>query len=215
MKSIWFGLTATAALGFALLMPGGAQAQRYGGWRGGGWGYSSWPGYSGGWGVRLGYGSPYYGSAYYPRSYGYSYYPGSYGYSHPYYARSSYYTPYLGSYYSYAPSSAPSSASNVQPSDTYVGPTTTPSGFAASAAPAAVEVRLPDRNAEVWIDNERMPSNGGSTRVFRTAPFDGNRSFNYDVTARWNEDGRRMERTRTVTVRGGDRATVDFTQPNP
>jgi uncharacterized protein (TIGR03000 family) len=159
-------------------------------------------GFVGGWGygLGLGYGYPYYGySGYSSPYYGYS------GYSYPYDDTYSYATPYVGSSYYYAPSTS----YDVQPSDAYVAPSTTPSGFGAAAA-ATVEVRLPDANAEVWIDNDKMTTTGVD-RVFRTAPFDSSRSYSYDVTARWSQDGRVVERTRTVTVRGGDRSVVDFT----
>ena len=39
--------------------------------------------------------------------------------------------------------------------------------------------------------------------------------FQYDVRARWTEDGKPVDQTRSITVHANQRVEVDFTQPEP
>ena len=75
---------------------------------------------------------------------------------------------------------------------------------------ADVEVRVPE-GAEVWFDDYKTATTG-TTRVFSTpelTPAD--KTFRYEVKARWMENGEPVERTRTAEVKAGQRTTVDFT----
>jgi uncharacterized protein (TIGR03000 family) len=75
---------------------------------------------------------------------------------------------------------------------------------------ALVEVKLPISDADVWFDGSRTASTG-PVRQFLTPPLVVGRDYRYEVRALWNEGGHDVLQTRTVTVRAGDRLSVDFT----
>jgi uncharacterized protein (TIGR03000 family) len=79
------------------------------------------------------------------------------------------------------------------------------------AAPAALRVRLP-ADAELWV-GDSPTAQRGAERQFVTPPLDGGRNLTYEIRARWKEQGRDVERTRSVQVYPGDRVTVDFLTP--
>ena len=79
-------------------------------------------------------------------------------------------------------------------------------------AAAQFEVRLPSATAEVTFDGDPTRQNG-STRLFESPPLPRGQSFTYEVKANWRENGQEFTRSRSVTVQGGKRAVVDFTQP--
>jgi uncharacterized protein (TIGR03000 family) len=192
--------------------PGGyAQAggyyggRGYSGW-GGGYRYGGWdrgrgyyPGVAFGLGYGLGYGSRYgYGyGGYYP-NYGYSSYP-DYGYG------------YGGDdsspgYYSYAP--PVTDYQSFYPPDTSSAPPASPPG-GTNGTDAVVRVRVPDPNAQVWFEGTPTQQRG-TDREFESPPLQPDRTYHYDVRARWTENGRTFDETRTVAVHAGDRVTVDF-----
>jgi uncharacterized protein (TIGR03000 family) len=174
-----------AAAALAVCAPGSADA--HGRWCGGGWR----GGYCGGY-HRGGCWSGHYWHRSCNPCYGYGYYPSYSPYAYPSYA---------GVLYG--------------PADVYSGPMTAQTELAATNGnTATIEVRVPKDDAGVWFDNDKM-SQTGLNRVFRSEAFDPNREFSYDVTARWMEGDRQVERTRTVTIRAGQRSLVDFTSPNP
>jgi uncharacterized protein (TIGR03000 family) len=169
-------------------------------WRGGeGWrgddfrrGFYGW-----GWGYPgfYGWGYPgYYSNNYYP-GYNYSYVP-SYPYSYPF----EYYAP-SSSAITVAPETSPITTAGYQ---SFYPPQTN--------APVTVTVRVPDPNAAVWFDDTRTRQTGG-TRVFQSPPLAPGK-YSYEVRAQWTESGKEMDQTRTVEVRPGDNATVDFTTPS-
>lgn len=196
------------------------------------------PGYSGGF-----YPTPfypnYYGNSYYPY-YGPSYFgsglwPGGFGLANlPYYRSFGGYSPYYypdGSIlpYNYAGAySAPATAAvlgmpavidpalvpvNPVGSDPAVqqpipAPTPAPTG----ASPVHVTVRVPD-GAQVWVAD--APSNQiGPAQEFVSPPVEPGVDYTYVVRATWAENGQPVSRTKRVTVRAGDRVTVDMTQPD-
>jgi uncharacterized protein (TIGR03000 family) len=201
-----------------LLLPATGSAQfRTGNFRAGSFApapfYGYYPGYN-----SYGY-SPYswgYGS---PNAYSYS--PRSYGYGNawnsPGYA--------WGNYSNWgSPGYAPPT---VFSSDYYFNPGSTPGYF--DRAPGAGEtysygaragagqdnsallnVRLPDANAQVWVEGD-LTRQRGTWREYVSPPLDPNKKYTYDVRARWTENGREVERTRTVPVQANGVATVDFT----
>jgi len=188
-----------------LLAPATSSAQvrfgRFGGYSGGYSGYS--PGYS-----MYGYspyGSGYSSGVYYP---GYSpYYPGysNYGawsypnYSYPNYSARDYYSAPGMSYSNWpAYSSDTSSYSYGAPASTTVRDT------------AQLNVRLPDPNAEVWVEGKRTEQRG-TQREFVSPPLNPDKNYTYEVRARWTENGQERERTKTVAVRANSTATIDFT----
>jgi uncharacterized protein (TIGR03000 family) len=145
---------------------------------------------------------------YYPGSYypgygrGYDYYPG-YGAYDGYYGRRAYRDPY-GSRYAqpgYHSHSYPRYSEPV-----YVDPL-----YAAGRASARIDVRLPDRQGDVWFDG-RKTDGIGARRSFATPPLPPG-TYTYSISAAWHQGGRLVTEERTVTVRPGTSTLVDFTQP--
>jgi uncharacterized protein (TIGR03000 family) len=77
---------------------------------------------------------------------------------------------------------------------------------------AGIEVKLPISDADVWFDGVRTITTG-PVRTFRTPPLVIGRTYRYLVRALWTEGGQDVVQTRTITVRAGDRLSVDFTAP--
>ncbi len=75
-------------------------------------------------------------------------------------------------------------------------------------APATVEVQLP-ADAELWFGSYR-PNQTGDSRIFQSPTLIAGQAYSYQVRARWNQDGRLVDQTRTVQVRAGRVARVDF-----
>jgi uncharacterized protein (TIGR03000 family) len=150
------------------------------------WGYQPW-GYGGFYSPSM------YGTYGYNPSLTWNYYtPGNYsGYTTPGYATG--YTPTYGTTGSSGGSYGYGTASPQQPRDT-----------------ALVNVRVPTRDAQVWIEGKKTQQQG-TWREFVSPPLDPSKSYTYDVRARWTENGREVERTETVPVHANDVATVDFT----
>ena len=73
---------------------------------------------------------------------------------------------------------------------------------------AMIAVRVP-QNAEIWFDGHQT-SRTGTVRQFETPPLQPGEEYGYDVRARWNENGRQIDRTRHVTVHAGDRFGLNF-----
>jgi uncharacterized protein (TIGR03000 family) len=67
-------------------------------------------------------------------------------------------------------------------------------------------------DAQLWV-GDSPTDQGGAERLFVTPPLEGGRNLSYEIRARWKEQGRDVERTRTVPVFPGDRVTVDFLTP--
>jgi uncharacterized protein (TIGR03000 family) len=223
MNRLRFALVAAVALVLPLLAAEQSYAQwrlGLGGWRGGyysGWGYNR-PWYDG----FYGYTNPWYGNyySYYPYSSNYTYpYSSYYTYSYPYsyysYPYTYSYYPYYGSTY-YAPtvySTTPLTnsityASNTNPSGAY---STTQSFYPPNSQgniAAMVEVQVP-ADAQLWFDGENT-SQTGTDRMFRSPPLEPGQNYSYEVKAHWTDNGKDIERTRTVRVHAGERVMVNF-----
>jgi uncharacterized protein (TIGR03000 family) len=63
------------------------------------------------------------------------------------------------------------------------------------------------QGAQVWVDGQLVERRGDNW-IWTSPSLTGRRS--YEVRARWNEDGRVVNRTRTVNVQSGGRTTLDF-----
>jgi uncharacterized protein (TIGR03000 family) len=228
------------------LAPGEAQAQRGHGGRGGHGGFSRGGsfghagvvrGYYGGYGGygryghygygRYGYGRygyrgfGLYGLGLYGLGYGLGY---GYGYAPGYYAVSPYdygsgYAPdydYGLDAYGYAPDAA-----DAYPAPGYSGGPTTSGYYSPPAGESGrepgsvqIEVRVPP-GAEVWFDGVKS-SQTGPDRLYSTPALTPGKSYQYEVTARWREGGRDVERKQTVRFKGGEAGpvVVDFTRPD-
>jgi len=172
---------------------GGYGRGYYGGYgRGyyGGYGRGWYGGYYPWWGLGLGWGYPSYsyGSGYYPYDYGYNS-----GYGYPDYSYPDYSAPgYYGNYGpNYSTLQAPPAMDNV----------------------AQIVVNVPS-DAEVWFEGQKM-TQSGSVRSFVSPTLPPGKDFVYHVKARWMENGREVEQTRTLDVQAGSRASVNFTAPAP
>jgi uncharacterized protein (TIGR03000 family) len=173
----------------------GHGGYHHGGYAHGGYygrGYYGWPGY----GVGL-YAWPYL-SGYGYRDYYYPSYPrvivGT-----DYYAPDYYYPPTVSGYYS-------------PPDVTVVNPTA-PTPAAPAADAAQVEVHVPP-DAQVWFDGNPTTQTG-ELRTYVSPPLPADKPFHYDIRARWTDNGKVVDQTRSVEVRAGRRTTVDFMQPQP
>jgi len=188
-----------------LALPGTVQAGHGGGGHGGGG--------HGGYG-HGGYGHGGYGYG----GYGYGgFYPGYYGYG------GGGYYPYLSTPY-YYPAPAYSGIYSVPAyTDDEATPpvvTNTPfpeesNGIGAvnytSANAALVEVRVPP-NADVWFEGDKTQQKG-EDRLFTSPQLEAGRKYSYDVKVHWMDNGKPVERQRTVSVEAGKRTVVDFRKP--
>jgi uncharacterized protein (TIGR03000 family) len=158
---------------------------------------------------RVGVGVAFYGGGlggYYPG------YFGSYGsYYAPSYSTASYYSPSVytspASYYG-GPSLADYSggyAGDTSPAQQPPGPPPPPDGT------AAVGVHVPP-DAEILF-NGNPTKQKGEFREFVTPTLTPGQTFQYDIRARWKENGQDVDETRTVTVQANKRSVVDFAQP--
>ncbi len=73
-------------------------------------------------------------------------------------------------------------------------------------------VRLPDPDADVWIENTPVTQKGAD-RLFESPPLAVGPTYRYEVVARWKENGRERAESRTITGAAGQTLTVDFTRP--
>ncbi len=97
---------------------------------------------------------------------------------------------------------SPAAAPPLPPSDTSV---------AAIGSRATVQVEVP-ANATVWFNGAQMKQ-GGTMRTFETPAVENGYTYYYDVKARWEENGKPVERTQRIAVYPGGRVTVAFAQP--
>ena len=68
-------------------------------------------------------------------------------------------------------------------------------------------VRLPRANADLLINGNKTKQRG-KVRRFVSDPLAKERSGTYQFTARWKEQGTEVERTKTVTLRAGERVKL-------
>ena len=189
----------------------------YSGYRGGYSGYrGGYSAYRGGYGGYGGYreGREGYRGGYYGYRGGYGGYYG--GYSGLGLGLGIYTTPYL---YDYSPtyvySSPPSvvvTSSSVDTLDT-TAPPPPPQPAAADETDtrARVEVLVP-ADAQVWF-NGNPTAQRGEQRDFASPPLTPGRDYTYEIRARWNDNGRVVDQTRSIIVRANARIGVDFGQP--
>jgi uncharacterized protein (TIGR03000 family) len=69
-------------------------------------------------------------------------------------------------------------------------------------------VRVPNPDAQIWFDDHRTQQ-GGTQRTFESPPLQPG-TYTYQVRAKWRQDGKDMNQTRTVTVRPGQEVRIDF-----
>jgi uncharacterized protein (TIGR03000 family) len=75
-------------------------------------------------------------------------------------------------------------------------------------------VVLVPADAEVFFDGGPTTQKG-TERLFHTPPLQVGKQYHYTVRARWTQDGKKVEQTRKVAVRGGGRVRVNFLAAAP
>jgi uncharacterized protein (TIGR03000 family) len=160
----------------------------YGGYRGGYGGYRD--GYRGGY--RGGYGGYYPGIGigigfYGPYDYGYGYAP-----------------PYI-----YTPPAVIVASPNTNLTETADAP---PSSAPADGR-ALMQILVP-ADAAVWF-NGNLTTQRGEKRVFESPALAPGHDYQYEIRARWTEDGRAVDQTRTIKVHADSRIGVDFNRAEP
>jgi len=64
-------------------------------------------------------------------------------------------------------------------------------------------------DATVWLEGKET-SQKGTDRLFVSPALAPGQDYIYDVHARWTENGREVDQTRSVRVRAGSKVKVDF-----
>ncbi len=77
---------------------------------------------------------------------------------------------------------------------------------------ARVELALPHPDADVWLNATAMKGTG-TERAFESPELETGKTYQYEVVARWQQDGREKAESRTITVAAGQTVVADFTQP--
>jgi len=105
-----------------------------------------------------------------------------------------------GRYYTYSPYTS-SADLPVVDSATYYS----------SAAPSRsvlIQMKVPE-TARVWFENAATTQTGAD-RQFISPPLTQGANYVYQVRVQWNDNGQMKDQTRNVTVRAGDRITLEF-----
>jgi uncharacterized protein (TIGR03000 family) len=74
---------------------------------------------------------------------------------------------------------------------------------------ARVRVVVPE-DAKLWFDGAETRQ-AGAERVFETPTLKTGKEYRYELKARWTEDGKPVERSKSVYVRAGRESVVDLT----
>jgi uncharacterized protein (TIGR03000 family) len=72
----------------------------------------------------------------------------------------------------------------------------------------AARIFVPVPDAQLWVDDQEMTT-GGVRRSFVSPPLDAG-TYTYTFRARWTENGKTIERTKSVEVQPGDRISVNL-----
>jgi uncharacterized protein (TIGR03000 family) len=138
---------------------------------------------------------------------GYGGYYGSPGYSSYYYPQySDYYYPQYSGYYSPDYTTTGSMPYYNNGASYYTGPAASTDQTDANAV--TVDVHVP-QDAQVWFDGNST-TQGGEWRRYVSPPLGTDKSYQYDVRARWTQNGQVVDQTRRIEVRAGQRGLVDF-----
>jgi uncharacterized protein (TIGR03000 family) len=74
---------------------------------------------------------------------------------------------------------------------------------------ATIRLQAPTADAEVWFDCEKT-SQTGTIRDYYSPPLTPGKSYVYRIRVRWLENGKPVEKERTIHVRANTRQDVDF-----
>jgi uncharacterized protein (TIGR03000 family) len=93
--------------------------------------------------------------------------------------------------------------------------TTSPPAPAAIASTAVLTIMPPTYDSQIELDGTAIPGTG-ATRTLETPPLARGRTYQYRLVARWEPNTyTKMSRTKIVTLRAGDRLTIDLTVDDP
>src|SRR5690242_16002907 len=79
---------------------------------------------------------------------------------------------------------------------------------------ATIEVRVPVASAEVFFEGVNTRQQG-EKRVFLSPMLQGGLTYHYNVTAKWRDGEQVVEREKSIGVRAGETAVVDFGKEEP
>src|SRR5262245_9378056 len=71
-----------------------------------------------------------------------------------------------------------------------------------------LEVCVP-ADACLWMEGAQTEQTG-PVRVFDSPPLERGEEYSYEIKARWNDNGKEVEQTQTVTVTAGQKVKVKF-----
>jgi uncharacterized protein (TIGR03000 family) len=78
---------------------------------------------------------------------------------------------------------------------------------------ARLLVLVPE-NAELWVNGTKTKQTGAQ-REFVSPALTPGKSYSYELKARWTENGKTVEETRTVHVQANTWQRIDFTKVEP
>jgi uncharacterized protein (TIGR03000 family) len=79
---------------------------------------------------------------------------------------------------------------------------------------AHIQIQVPP-DAEIWFDGTPTKRTG-QLREFVSPPLKPGTNHGYDIRARWMQDGRPVELTRSIPIHAGDRVSLNFlARPRP
>lgn len=115
-----------------------------------------------------------------------------------------------GGYRSPSPRGVPSTVSVYPPSVSLIQ---APPVVSSTGSPCLrVIVRVPEENAQVWIDNKETTQRG-IERVFEAPPVATGQNYRYELVARWTVNGQEKAESRTIQGEPGQTIAVDFRLP--
>jgi uncharacterized protein (TIGR03000 family) len=74
---------------------------------------------------------------------------------------------------------------------------------------AALDIYVPNKDAELWFNGVKTQQ-AGQKRSFVTPELQPGKVYNYDIRAKWMEDGQEYDQTRNVSVRSGAQVVFAF-----
>jgi len=81
----------------------------------------------------------------------------------------------------------------------------------APAGTVLLNVRVP-AEAQIWIEGDKTQQTGAFRR-FVSPQLDQGKSYAYQIKAEWQENGKKISRTRKVTVHAGEAVDIDLARP--
>jgi uncharacterized protein (TIGR03000 family) len=148
--------------------------------------------------------------------YHYHYHPQMASLQYPSYSANPYYGIAPNTSYALPPAGFTSTQANPYPQGYIPGPFA-PTGFqnfnpSAPSAQGVIHVFLPTKDAIVCLNGQQMRGKG-KDRKFTTPILPANQSFQYWVTATFDQNGESVTQYRKVDVGAGEYTVADFTRP--